>query len=44
MQGSNNIVAFPGTEDQIRILRKYGLMAPVAAGAAASSASEQPTP
>jgi hypothetical protein len=24
---------FPGTEDSIRILRKYGLMAPIAAGA-----------
>jgi len=33
-QGSRNYVMFPGTEDQIRILRKYGLMAPIAAGAA----------
>jgi hypothetical protein len=24
---------FPGTEDSIRILRKYGIMAPIAAGA-----------
>jgi hypothetical protein len=32
--GSRNYVMFPGTEDQIRILRKYGLMAPLAAGAA----------
>jgi hypothetical protein len=32
-QGSRNYVMFPGTEDQIRILRKYGLMAPIAAGA-----------
>jgi hypothetical protein len=32
-QGSRNYVAFPGTEDSIRILRKYGLMAPIAAGA-----------
>jgi hypothetical protein len=32
-QGSHNYVMFPGTEDQIRILRKYGLMAPIAAGA-----------
>jgi hypothetical protein len=24
---------FPGTEDSIRILRKYGLLAPMAAGA-----------
>jgi hypothetical protein len=40
--GSRNYVMFPGTEDQIRILRKYGLLAPVAAGAAASGASEPP--
>ncbi len=33
-QGTSNYVMFPGTEDSIRILRKYGLMAPVAAGAA----------
>lgn len=39
-QGTRNYVMFPGTEDQIRILRKYGLLAPVAAGAAA--ATEQP--
>jgi hypothetical protein len=32
--GTRNYVMFPGTEDQIRILRKYGLLAPVAAGAA----------
>jgi len=32
--GTRNFVMFPGTEDQIRILRKYGLMAPIAAGAA----------
>jgi hypothetical protein len=31
--GSRNYVMFPGTEDAIRILRKYGLMAPIAAGA-----------
>lgn len=42
-QGTRNYVMFPGTEDQIRILRKYGLMAPIAAGAAAG-ASEQPSP
>jgi len=30
---SRNFVAFPGTEDSIRILRKYGMMAPIAAGA-----------
>jgi hypothetical protein len=33
-QGTRNYVMFPGAEDSIRILRKYGLMAPVAAGAA----------
>jgi hypothetical protein len=31
--GTRNYVMFPGTEDSIRILRKYGLMAPIAAGA-----------
>jgi hypothetical protein len=36
-EGTKNIVAFPGTEDSIRILRKYGLLAPIAAGAAAGS-------
>jgi hypothetical protein len=41
---ADNYVFYPGIEDQIRILRKYGLMAPIAAGAAASGASEQPTP
>jgi hypothetical protein len=33
-QGTSNYVMFPGTEDSIRILRKFGLMAPIAAGAA----------
>jgi hypothetical protein len=33
-QGTRNYVMFPGTEDSIRILRKYGMLAPVAAGAA----------
>jgi hypothetical protein len=32
--GTSNYVMFPGTEDSIRILRKYGLLAPIAAGAA----------
>ena len=31
---ARNYVMFPGTEDSIRILRKYGLLAPAAAGAA----------
>jgi hypothetical protein len=30
-EGTRNYVMFPGTEDSIRILRKYGLMAPIAA-------------
>lgn len=30
---ARNYVMFPGTEDSIRILRKYGIAAPVAAGA-----------
>ena len=30
---ARNYVMFPGTEDSIRILRKYGMMAPIAAGA-----------
>lgn len=34
--GTRNYVMFPGTEDSIRILRKYGLLAPVAAGTASS--------
>jgi hypothetical protein len=38
--GTRNYVMFPGTEDSIRILRKYGMMAPIAAGAAA--AGEEP--
>lgn len=33
-QGTRNYVIFPGAEDRIRILRKYGLLAPMAAGAA----------
>jgi hypothetical protein len=32
-RGTRNYVMFPGTEDSIRILRKYGVMAPIAAGA-----------
>jgi hypothetical protein len=30
-QGTRNYVMFPGTEDRIRILRKYGLLGPAAA-------------
>ena len=29
-EGTRNYVMFPGTEDSIRILRKYGLLAPMA--------------
>jgi hypothetical protein len=35
-QGTRNYVMFPGTEDRIRILRKYGLLGPAAVGAAVS--------
>jgi hypothetical protein len=34
-EGSRNYISFPGTEDSIRILRKYGMLAPIAAGATA---------
>jgi len=43
-QGTRNYVMFPGTEDSIRILRKYGLMAPVAAGAASQYNAPNETP
>lgn len=33
VNGTRNYVMFPGTEDSIRILRKYGLLAPAAAAA-----------
>jgi len=33
-EGTRNYVMFPGTEDRIRILRKYGLLAPMALPAA----------
>jgi hypothetical protein len=39
-QGTRNMVMFPGTEDSIRILRKYGLLAPMAAGAASPYGEE----
>lgn len=32
-EGTRNYVMFPGTEDSIRILRKYGLLGPAAVGA-----------
>ena len=34
-KSTRNYVMFPGTEDQIRILRKYGVAAPITAGAGA---------
>jgi len=34
-EGTRNYVMFPGTEASIRILRKYGMLAPIAAGATA---------
>lgn len=36
-EGTRNFVMFPGTEDRIRILRKYGVLAPVAAAAGTNS-------
>lgn len=36
-QGTRNYVIFPGAEDSIRILRKYGLLAPIPAAMAGSS-------
>jgi hypothetical protein len=39
--GSRNYVMFPGTEDSIRILRKYGIMAPIAASAASAGGQRQ---
>jgi hypothetical protein len=41
--GLRNVVMFPGTEDSIRILRKYGVMAPVpvAAGTAGATMEDQ---
>lgn len=42
--GTRNYVIFPGAEDRISILRKYGLLAPVAGGAAAAGSGEQKQP
>jgi hypothetical protein len=38
---ARNYVMFPGTEDSIRILRKYGLMAPMAAAAGGAASEPQ---
>jgi hypothetical protein len=38
---ARNYVMFPGTEDSIRILRKYGIMAPIAASAASAGGQQQ---
>lgn len=40
-EGTRNYVMFPGTEDSITILRKYGLLPPLA-GAAAMQESDEP--
>lgn len=40
-EGTRNYVMFPGTEDSITILRKYGLLPPLA-GAAAMQGSDEP--
>lgn len=40
-QGTRNYVMFPGTEDQIRILRKYAVPGAIAAGAASPYGEEQ---
>lgn len=40
-EGTRNYVMFPGTEDSITILRKYGLLPPLA-GAAALRGDDQP--
>jgi hypothetical protein len=39
--GSRNYVMFPGTEDSIRILRKYGMLAPIPAAAIATQGEPQ---
>jgi hypothetical protein len=39
--GTSNYVVFPGAEDGIRILRKYGVVAPVAAGAASQQEQQK---
>jgi hypothetical protein len=39
-QGTQNFVMFPGTEDSITILRKYGLLPAVGAGAAAQGSQQ----
>jgi hypothetical protein len=40
-QGSRNYVTFPGTEDSIRILRKYAVPGAIGAGAASGMQGEQ---
>jgi hypothetical protein len=40
-QGTRNYVMFPGTEDQIRILRKYAVPGAIGAGAASAGSSAQ---
>jgi hypothetical protein len=40
-EGTRNYVMFPGTEDSIRILRKYGLLPPMAAAAGGAASEPQ---
>jgi hypothetical protein len=42
--GTRNYVMFPGAEDSISILRKYGIAAPIAAGAAAGQQEKKQSP
>lgn len=40
-EGAKNYVIFPGSEDAIRILRKYGMLAPIPAAAAVAQGEPQ---
>jgi hypothetical protein len=43
-QGTRNYVIFPGAEDKIRILRKYGLLGPLLAAPAAAAPQQDRQP
>jgi hypothetical protein len=43
-QGTHNYVIFPGAEDKIRILRKYGLLGPLLAAPAAAAPQQDKQP
>jgi hypothetical protein len=43
-QGTRNYVMFPGTEDQIRILRKYAVPGAIGAGAMQDQPQSRPSP